>query len=184
MNKTNLTEYADYLLKTAMYKVQNINDAEDLVQETLMVALLAIEKGKMIDNLKNWLITVLNRKYYDKLRQKYRKPIVSIDVLAEIQQDDMVYERLEQSVDAENIRRCLAYLSKLYRDVLVRFYMHGESVKQIAISLNIPENTVKSRLDMGRKHIRKEFDMEVMLLTFSKECYEKVIAFRCFAMKR
>jgi len=38
----------------AMYKVQNINDAEDLVQDTLMEALLAIEKGKVIDNPKSW----------------------------------------------------------------------------------------------------------------------------------
>jgi len=160
MEKNNLTEYADFLLQTAMYKMQNINDAEDLVQETFMEALLAIEKGKVIDNPKNWLITVLNRKYYDKLRQKYRKPTVSIDAIDEIQQDDEVCERLEKSADAENIRRCLAYLTKLYRDVLVRFYIHGESVKQIADALNIPVNTVKSRLDIGRKHIRKEFNME------------------------
>lgn len=32
MNKTELIEYADYLLQTAMYKVDNIEDAEDLVQ--------------------------------------------------------------------------------------------------------------------------------------------------------
>ena len=62
MNLNNLTEYADYLLQTAMYKVQNISDAEDLVQETLMAALLAMKKGKTIDNPKSWLVTVLNRK--------------------------------------------------------------------------------------------------------------------------
>ncbi len=56
--------------------------------------------------------------------------MVSIYVIDEIQQDDMVYERLEHSVDAENIRRCLAYLTKLYQDVLVQFYMHGESVSR------------------------------------------------------
>jgi len=57
MSKNDLLEYADYLLKTAIFKVQNIKDAEDLVQDTLMEALLAIEKGKVIDNPKNWLVT-------------------------------------------------------------------------------------------------------------------------------
>jgi len=42
MNKTELTEYADYLLQTALYKVQNIEAAEDLVQETLVAGLVAI----------------------------------------------------------------------------------------------------------------------------------------------
>lgn len=48
MNKNELTEYADYLLKTAMFKVNNIEDAEDLVQETLMAALVAIYQNKPI----------------------------------------------------------------------------------------------------------------------------------------
>ena len=168
MNKNQLTEYADYLLKTALYKVQNIVDAEDLVQETLMAALVAIEQKKPIENPKNWLITVLNRKYYDKIRQKYRKQTVSIDVVVEIPQDSMVLEQIEKSEDAENIRRCLAHLTTLYREVMVRFYMHSQSVKQIAKALDIPENTVKSRLDTGRKHIRKDFTME----TFTKQSYE------------
>ncbi|MBP5608139.1 MAG: hypothetical protein J6X66_07720, partial [Lachnospiraceae bacterium] len=38
--------------------------------------LLAIRKGIEIENAKSWLITVLNRKYYDLLREKYRKPLV------------------------------------------------------------------------------------------------------------
>ncbi len=168
MNKTNLTEYADYLLQTALYKTSNIDEAQDLVQETLISALVAIEQKKPIDNLKNWLVTVLNRKYYDMLRHKYRKPTVSMDVIAEIPHDIAIYENIEKSEDAENIRRCLAYLTKLYREVMVRFYIHGQSVNEIATALDISENTVKSRLDRGRTHIRKEFNME----NFTNNSYE------------
>ncbi len=168
MNKTELTEYADYLLQTAMYRVQSIEDAEDLVQETLISALIEIHRGKQIKNPKSWLVTVLNRKYYDMLRRKYRKPVINIDMAGEIPDADDFSEQIEQSEDAENIRRCLAYLTGLYRQVMVRYYMHGESVKQIAAALNIPENTVKSRLDTGRKHIRKDFTME----NYTKQSYE------------
>lgn len=168
MNKNELTEYADYLLQTAMYKVKNIEDAEDLVQETLLAGLAAIHRKKPIDNPKNWLVTVLNRKYYDMLRRKYRKPIVSIDTAGEIPAPDDISERIEQSEDAENIRCCLAHLTELYRHVMVRYYMHGESVKQIAAALGIPENTVKSRLDTGRKHIGKDITMK----NYTKQSYE------------
>ncbi len=168
MNKNELTEYADYLLQTAMYKVNNIEDAEDLVQETLVAALVAIHQNKQIDNPKNWLVTVLHRKYYDMLRRKYRKGTVSIDMVGEIPVCDDISEQIEHSEDAENIRRCLANLTELYRQVMVRYYMHGESVKQIAAALNIPENTVKSRLDAGRKHIRKDLTME----NYTKQSYE------------
>lgn len=160
MDKNNLIEYADYLFRTALHKVQNITEAEDLVQDTLFAALSAIEKGKTIDNPRKWLLSVMNRRFYDKLRTKYQKPVVSIDVVEEIPLDFMVHEDIENIEDAENIRRCLSQLTRLYREVMVRFYMRGESVKQIAIELCIPESTVKSRLDTGRKHIRKEFAME------------------------
>lgn len=168
MNKNELTEYADHLFKTAMFKVNNIEDAEDLVQETLMAALSAINRNIPINDPKNWLITVLHRKYYDMLRRKYRKGTVNIDMIGDIPIYEDISLQLEQSEDAENIRRCLAHLTDLYRQVMVRFYMHGESVKQIAAALGIPENTVKSRLDTGRKHIRKDMTME----NYTKQSYE------------
>lgn len=168
MNRNELTGYADHLLKTAMYKVNDIQDAEDLVQETLMAALVAIDQNKPVGDTKSWLMTVLHRKYYDMLRRRYRKGTVSIDVIGEVPVSDEISERIERSEEAESIRRCLAHLTDIYRQVMVRYYMHGESVRQIAAALDIPENTVKSRLDTGRKHIRKDLTMD----NFTKQSYE------------
>lgn len=165
MNKIDLKEYADSLLNAALYKCGNITDAQDLVQDTLLAALAA---KKPIDDPKAWLTSVLNRKYYDMLRRKYNKPTVSFDVVTDIPDSGEVYDGIEKSAEAETIRRCLAYLTRLYREVMVRYYMHGEKVKDIAASLDISENTVKSRLDAGRKRIGKEFAME----NYTKQSYE------------
>lgn len=165
MDKKNLTEYADFLLDAALYKCGNIEDARDLVQDTLLAALAA---KKPIDDPKAWLTAVLNRKYYDMLRRKYNKPTVSFDVTADIPDNSEIYDNIEKSEEAEEVRRCLAYLTKLYREVTVRHYMHGEKVKDIAANLGISENTVKSRLDAGRKRIGKELAME----NYSKQSYE------------
>lgn len=167
MNKKNLTEYADFLLGIALYKCGNIMDAQDLVQDTLLAFLATAEK-KSVDNPKAWLTAVLNRRYYDQLRKKYNKPTVSFDVMGDIPDSAEIYDGIERSAEAENIRRCLAYLTKLYREVMVRYYMHGEKVRDIAASLGISENTVKSRLDAGRKRIGKEFAME----NYTKQSYE------------
>lgn len=167
MDKVNLIEYADLLLDAALYKCGNIADAQDLVQDTLLAALAAMAK-KPIDDPKAWLMTVLNRKYYDLLRRKYNKPTVSFDVTEDIPDSGEIYDAVEKSAEAEEIRRCLAYLTKLYREVMVRYYMHGEKVRDIAASLGISENTVKSRLDAGRKRIGKEFAME----NYTKQSYE------------
>lgn len=168
MNKTDLLEYADYLLKIAVKKVENIEDARDLVSETLLSALVSITQGKPIESPKGWLMTVLDRKYYDMLRRKYRKGTVSIDAAYDIPDSDEFAREIEKSQDAENIRRCLAHLTAIYREVMVRYYIHSQSVKEIAKALNIPENTVKTRLGTGRQHIRKDFSME----NFTKQSYE------------
>ncbi|WP_026517508.1 RNA polymerase sigma factor [Butyrivibrio sp. MC2021] len=165
MNKNKLTEYADILMKVAISKCDNLEDAKDLVQETLLAALTSINKGKEISDTKNWLMTVLNHKYYDMLRQKYRKPTVCIDEIGEIP-DESTFD--ESAEDAENIRRCLATLTGTYREVLVQYYMNGKSVSDISQLLKIPEDTVKTRLFTGRKHIQKEFTME----TYTKQSYE------------
>ena len=165
MNKEILTEYADLLMKVAVSKCDDLEDAKDLVQETLLATLTAINKGKEISEPQNWLMTVLNHKYYDMLRQKYRKPYVCIDEIGEIP-DESSFD--DGSEDAENIRRCLANLTSIYREVMVRYYMNGNSIADIARSLGIPEDTVKNRLFTGRKHIRKEFSME----SYTKQSYE------------
>ena len=68
MNTEELSEHADYLLRVAIGKCDSLEEAQDLVQNTLLEGLLALRKGTVIDNAKSWLSTVLNRKDYDLLR--------------------------------------------------------------------------------------------------------------------
>ena len=108
------------------------------------------------------------------LRQRYRKPTVCIDEIGEIHDES---SSSDSSEDAENIRRCLATLAGIYREVLVQHYMNGKSVLEISQLLKIPEDTVKTRLFTGRKHIQKEFTME----TYTKQSYEPDDLFICSA---
>lgn len=75
MNTEELSKHADDLLRVAIGKCDSLEEAQYLVQSTLLEGLLAIKKGTIIENVRSWLSTVLNRKYYDLLREKYRKPL-------------------------------------------------------------------------------------------------------------
>ena len=164
MQLEELLEHADYLLGVAAGKCDSWDDAQDLVQTTLLEGLLAVRNGKKIDNARNWLVTVLNRRYYDMLREKYRKPLVfygmSYDLNhaeAEISGPVDVGPEL---TEAENLRRLVARMTKQYREVLTQHYFRGLGIREIAEKLSIPENTVKSRLRLGRDKLRKELTME------------------------
>lgn len=160
MNQKEIAEYAEYALKIAEYQCETTEDAQDVCQEALLALLLALQQGRVIEHPKAWLSSVICRKYMDLLRERYRKPVTYIGVeLSEQTEDCDALDKIIKTEDFISIRRQIARLSKLYREVIVRHYLKNQKVKQIATELGISENTVKSRLDMGRKHIRKGFEM-------------------------
>ena len=66
-----------FLFSAALKKCGNFEDAEDLTSETLLAAL---KYPREIKDIKKWLSGVLNHKYYDMLRRKYKLPTVSINL--------------------------------------------------------------------------------------------------------
>lgn len=154
MHVEELENQIDFLMSAAMQKCGNVSDAEELTQETLLAALVARSQGREIENLQGWLLTVLNRRFYDRIRKKYRQPFVSIDDW-DIPVEDNLVERISAGEEAESVRREVAYLAKCYREVVIRHYMDGESIADIAAALNLPEGTVKRRLYTGRNQIKK-----------------------------
>lgn len=72
-------------------------------------------------------------------------------------------------ITAEEVRREVAYLAKLHRDVIVLHYMQGMKVDEVAAKLGIPKGTVLSRLSAGRAEIRKGFDK---MENYEKQSYK------------
>ena len=68
--------------------------------------------------------------------------------------EDDLDERYLASEEAAAVRRELNFLAHITRETLMRYYVRGESVKQIAEALGIPEGTVKSRLSRARAQLK------------------------------
>ncbi|MBQ7291815.1 MAG: sigma-70 family RNA polymerase sigma factor [Clostridia bacterium] len=158
MQNDKIQNHLDFLLSAAMAKCGNLADAQDLTQETVLSALVYLEKGGVIENMRSWLIAVMKRKYYDLLRRKYALPTVTIGEDFELADESDIAERLLEEEEMENVRREVTYLADSYRTVIAKHYFHGKSIKEIAAELGLAEGTVKSRLDFGRKQIKKGFE--------------------------
>ncbi|MDR2145752.1 MAG: RNA polymerase sigma factor [Tannerella sp.] len=108
----------------------------------------------------------MNRKFYDSLRGKYKLPTISIDSIEIAVEDEF---DTADTDEMEELRKHIAFLTRIYREVIVRHYLNGESVETIANALQIPVGTVKSRLSSGRTHIKKGFDS---MEKYTKQSYE------------
>ena len=165
-------KWIEHLLPQALAKCGNMADAEDLVQETLLVAIAYQASGRGIEEMGGFLHTVLNRKFYERLRRKYRLPTVSIAMGEELADDEDFVQRILSEEDARRVRREVAFLADSYRTILAEHYFRGKSVKTIAETFHLPEGTVKSRLHFGVKQLQKGFEK---METYTENSYSPQI---------
>jgi len=69
--------YSDKMYTWAFYKTSNKEIAEDLVQDTFLVAFQSIQKFEGKSDPKTWLFGILNNKIADHFRKVYRNPIIT-----------------------------------------------------------------------------------------------------------
>ncbi len=174
METQHLFDHSEYLLKLALSKTNNFEQAEDIVSETLISAIVALKNGTKIENLQAYLSGILNHKQNDFLRSKYSKPVISYGVIPGYNfasGEQSALETLIKKEEAQEVRQIITQLSKNYRDVLVRHYIHGQNVQSIADELKVNANTIKSRLNTARMNVKSE--MEIMQMEkYEKQSYE------------
>lgn len=154
--KFDLTAYADRLYAAALRRAGDSFAAEEIAQETFLAALQSLHRGKRPDDLWAWLQGILAHKHAEWLRQKYNQPTLCIDDCAlSIADDTDFFADADNREQLEALRRAVGYLARTHREVIVRFYLRGEPIEQIAAALGIPAGTVKSRLHTGRQQLRE-----------------------------
>lgn len=153
MEFENITQYYSDLMRLASARCGSMQDAEDLVSETMLAALVFLRRGGEIRYPRTWLANTLMNRYSDRLRRRYRQPvIVNWEDCMERAGDE---DELPDAEEYAALRREVSMLGRLVREVTVRYYFRRQSVAEIARELGVPQGTVKSRLHAGRREIRK-----------------------------
>lgn len=139
-----LDEYGNHVLRLAYSYLHNMNDAEDILQDTLMQFLKAAPVLDSPEHEKAWLLRVAanlskNRIDYNRLRTS--------DELNE----ELVAEERE---DLSFVWEAVKSLPVQYREVVHLFYHEGYRAAQIAKILGRKESTVRSDLRRGREKLK------------------------------
>ncbi|WP_404773560.1 ECF RNA polymerase sigma factor SigK [Agromyces mediolanus] len=103
-----------------------------------------------------WLLTIAHRRAVDRVRSAQaaadRDLKAGVRELASPQED--VAERVELRVEHERVSVALAELSEAQRTALAMAYYEGKSQSEIAVALELPLGTVKTRLRDGMIRLR------------------------------
>ena len=128
--------------------------ADDLVQDILLTVWRKADRyDAQRASAATWLFTIARNRMIDCLRREQR-PTVDLDDPALVQAEPAQAETLEKEQEGERIRGALAALPDEQSVILQRAYFGGETLKGIALDLELPEGTVKSRVRLALQRLR------------------------------
>ena len=154
-------EYGKNLYSFCLYCTRSREAADDLYQETFLVAL---EKDEITreENPKSYLITVAMNLWRNRLRKTaWRKKIVDVSFLGEEELSQIADERtsvedeVERKQEGERVRKSVLSLPDKHRAVILTYYMEDMSMDEIAAALKIPVGTVKSRMNKAKTMLKE-----------------------------
>ena len=158
----------DSLYRTARRMTSNQQEAEDLVQETMLKAFRFAHTYQRGTNLRAWLFRILNTSAINRYRKQATHPTTTSLPEGE---DFYLYNRikdlsgqelniaaeeevLSQYLD-EDVYQALNDLPPNFRMAVVLADIEGLSYKEIAEALQIPIGTVMSRISRARRQLQK-----------------------------
>ncbi|GIP35870.1 RNA polymerase sigma factor [Paenibacillus sp. J2TS4] len=150
---TLLREIETHVYRTAFYILGNQEDAMDASQEALLRIYTKIHTYEEKALFKTWVQRIVTNLCMDKFRKA--KPSVSIDEHElDFHAEDNVEEKVISSYVAKDIHDAIDKLPDHHRSVVVLRYLQQFSYNEIAESLDLPINTVKSYLFRARKQLQ------------------------------
>lgn len=150
-----VTTFSNPLKYFALNLTRNDEDAQDLLQDTFLKAMVYKDKFTDATNLKAWLYTIMKNTFINNYRrnQKIQKLVDTTKDLYYINIPQKNNATAPESIIAhKDILSAVCFLQDEYRIPFQR-YFDGYKYQEIAEELNIPIGTVKSRIFLARKRL-------------------------------
>lgn len=145
-------KYQSLLLGYA-YKTCGDRDlAHDALQEVWISLAKNIRKLEDPRALRSWLYKMTRWRAIDQIKHHNDK----MDVFDEEQHGGVADEHQD---DKGELSQAISKLPALEKQMIHLFYLDELTLSEIAIVLDIPIGTVKSRLNRARKQLKKKFDI-------------------------
>lgn len=160
---THIVPEVEVLLRVALRLTRNRQDAEDLVQDTLLRAYRALDR---FDGAypRAWLLTIMRNANRNRVRKRWPELLVDEDralaVLPARGADgrEGPAESVTEAMPDATLIDALGRLSPAHRAVVAMIDVDGLSYHEAAEVLAVPVGTVTSRLHRARRKLRTRLE--------------------------
>ncbi len=156
--------YQDKLYIALKY-IKNEDDAMDVLQDSYMKAFSKLDTLTDAERFPAWLGMIVANTAKNALKRK--NPVLFSDMASENEDGDLFEYQIEdedvsvqpelafsENETKELVQEMISSLSQEQKMCVLMFHIEGISIKEIAQTLDCSENTVKSRLNYGRKNLK------------------------------
>jgi RNA polymerase sigma-70 factor (ECF subfamily) len=133
--------------------------ADDLVQSCLTRALAKQHLWQAGTNLRAWLFTLMHNQHVNDVRRSAHEG-VTVDVDDAASPVLTVHPTAMASLELRDLEAAIGKLAPEQRQVILLVGLEGMQYEEVALILNVPVGTVRSRLSRGRDQLRRLMDME------------------------
>lgn len=138
----------------------NAQDAEDLVQETMMKLWDKRNELSGVENAEAFSVTMLNHIFIDNRRRQHLKEIdVTKESLHVVAEDDTI-KAIERSETADRVKQLIDDLPQQQRKVITMRDINDSSFEEIGEATGLSQNNIRSLLSRARKSIREKMQDE------------------------
>ncbi len=164
-------DHHEVLYRYAFRLTGSVPDAEDLTQQTFLIAQQKLAQVRAEESLRGWLFTVLRNCYLKGFRKPTPLSAASLDLDIDsiagptgtgqtgAGQTGAGQTGAGQTgagpLDSEELQRALDELPDEFKLVVTLFYFEEHSYREIAALLALPIGTVMSRLSRAKAHLRR-----------------------------
>ncbi len=128
-------------------------DAEDLTQQTFMIAQQKLHQVREVEKVDRWLFVVLRSCFLKSHRR--RRPTTAAAIELNVDEIPDKINDAENDIDQELLQSAIDELPDNFRLVVMMFYFEQLSYKEIASALDMSIGTVMSRLSRAKGRIRQ-----------------------------
>ena len=157
--------HLDAMYNFALRLTSDPNDAEDLVQDTIVKAFRFFSSYEKGTNAKAWLFRILKNSYINNYRKKSKQPAqVDYDevssfyetIRADRTDTSDLEDRMFRDLIDDDIAGALEQLPEDFRTVVLLCDVEGFTYEEIANMLDVPIGTIRSRLHRGRNLLKTQ----------------------------
>jgi len=161
--------YQRQVYSLALRMVRQVEDAEDLTQETFVRMFRALDRYDPARPLGAWLYTITSRLCIDHLRRRRLRPISLHQVIPGSEEEHVIEaidpglkpeERALREEEERRMRDLIDTLPPHYRIVVLLRHQQDLSYEEIAEALRLPLGTVKARIHRARALLKRHLEGE------------------------